>query len=216
MRTPGWSRPSTPRSWMARERPPSRGPGELLVERAIRFWQRLSPAGRIALVAGAVLACGALLTLAASLAGETGGGGRTGVSATSTAGQSAMRGACTLAREDGTLEQITLRGKPVTGGLCQAFADYLEEDVGVEEHTWSPRSPAAPLTRAGCSSCAVRPACRATIAAPRAPRQPILFTAEAEEASNELHYDSVYSHDVCALIDSHVEIERFLARHRSQ
>lgn len=184
------------------------------MQRAIRFWEQLGPTSRIALVAGAVVACGALLTLAASLAGESGGGTGGGVSATAAAGQSALQGACTLAREDGTLEQITLRGKPVSGGLCRAFADYLEENVGVEEHTWSPRPAAQPLARANCSTCSLRPACRSSIAAPRAPAEPILFVVEAEEASNELHYDSVYAHDVCELVDGRVEIERFLA-HRS-
>lgn len=167
-------------------------------------------------MAGAVVACGALLTLAASLAGESGGNGRAAGSAAAAAGQRALQGGCTLAREDGTLEQITLSGRPVTGGLCQAFAAYLEENVGVEERTWSPRSIARPLTRANCSSCTVPPSCKASIAAPRAPHEPILFVAEAEEAANELHYDAVYAHDVCVLIDGRVEIERFLAHYRLQ
>jgi hypothetical protein len=37
-----------------------------------------------------------------------------------------------------------------------------------------------------------------------------VFIAEAEETSNELHYDSVYTHDICTLLAGKVEIERFL------
>jgi hypothetical protein len=187
-----------------------------LVKRATRFWQRLSTTGRIALVAGAAIACGALLTLAASLAGEeSGGSGHASPSTAEAAAQSALRGGCTLAREDGTLEQITLTGRPVSGSLCHAFAAYLEENVGVEEHTWSPRAPARPLTRANCSSCTVQPACRVSVATPSAPHEPILFIAEVEEASDELHYDSVYTHDICTLLDGRVEIERFIEHFRS-
>jgi hypothetical protein len=186
------------------------------LDRAIRFWQRLSPTGKFALVASAVIACGALLTLAALLAGEEpGGSGHVRPSASEAAAQSALRGGCTLAREDGTLEQVTLTGRPVSGSLCRAFAAYLEENVGVEEHTWSPRAPARPLTRANCSSCAVQPACRASIAAPSTPQQPILFIAEAEEASDELHYDSVYTHSICTLLDGRVEVERFIEHFHS-
>lgn len=186
------------------------------MERTIRFWQRLGSAGKIALVAGAVVACGALLTLAADLAGESGGASPNSVPAGQAPGRRALEGGCTLAREDGALEQITLTGKPVSESLCQIFAAYLEENVGVEEHTWNPRSPARPLTRAGCSSCSVRPACSVSIAAPGAPREPIMFVAEAEEAFDELHYDPVYAHDICTLLHGRVEIERFMAHVRNR
>ncbi len=180
---------------------------------AIRFLQRLSPAGKIALAAGALVACVALLTLASVLVGEESGSNRpVGSSAPQAVDDGALQGGCTLAREDGALEQITLRGKLVSGSVCQAFAAYLEENVGVEEHTWIARRPATAIARANCSSssCHVTPACRAGIAGARAPKRPISFVVEAEEAFDELHYDTVYAHSVCELLDGRIEIRRFI------
>jgi hypothetical protein len=184
-----------------------------LVQRAIQLLQSLSPAGRTALALGALVACVALLTLASVLVGEGPGSNRTvGSSAPRTAEHGALQGGCTLAREDGTLEQITLRGTLVSSSMCRAFASYLEENVGVEEHTWIARAPAAPIPRANCSSasCDVTPACRAGIASARAPRQPISFVVETEEAFDELHYDTVYAHNVCELLDGRIEVRRFI------
>lgn len=183
------------------------------MQRAIRFLQSLSPAGKIALAAGALVACVALLTLASLLVGEESGSNRpVGSSAPQAVNDGALQGSCTLAREDGALEQITLTGKLVSGSVCRAFASYLEENVGVEEHTWMARAPAAPIVRASCSSssCDVTPACRAGIAGARAPRQPISFVVETEEAFDELHYDTVYAHSVCELLDGRIEIQRFI------
>jgi hypothetical protein len=158
-----------------------------------------------------VIACGVLFTLAASLLGGESGGGRPAASTPQSASAGALRGACTLARQDGTVEQITLTGKPVSERFCQAFASYLEETTGVEETTWSPRRRARPLTRQGCSHCTVKPACKVSIAGASDPSAPVLFTAESEEAYDELHYDPIYTHDVCELLEGRVEVERFIS-----
>lgn len=186
------------------------------MERAIRFFERLSPAGKIALVAGALIAFVALLTVVTAIVGEESGSSRsTNGSSIQTVDQQALRGGCTLAREDGTLEQITLTGKPVSAGFCQAFASFLEENAGVEEHTWIARAPARPIARADCSSCNVAPACRANIAGAGAPDEPVLFVVEAEEAFDELHYDTVYAHNVCELVNGRTEIQRFIDHYRA-
>lgn len=182
-----------------------------MFERANRWFTRLSPEGRIAAAVGALIVCGALLTLAISLAGGESGPGRptTGIYR---GGRDLLRGGCTLAREDGALEQVTLTGAVVNGEFCQRFASYLEENVGVEEHTWRLRTPAKPITRENCASCSVTPACSARIAAPGKPRSAVLFLAESEEAYDELHYYPIYTHDICELLNGRVEIERFIER----
>jgi hypothetical protein len=180
-------------------------------ERLSGAFGRLGPAGKIAVLAGAVIACVALLTLAASLLGEESGSGRPASSTTQSATAGELRGACTLTREDGALEQITLTGKPVSKRFCRAFASYLEETTGVEETTWSTQAPAKPLARENCSHCTVKPACRVSIAGASRPREPILFTVESEEAYDELHYDSTYAHDICELLQGRVEIQRFIS-----
>ena len=181
------------------------------MQRAIRFFERLSSAGKIALVAGVLIACIVLLTLVTAIVGGESGPSHSGSgSAAQSVDQGALRGGCTLAREDGTLEQITLTGTLVSGELFQAFASYLEENAGVEEHTWITRAPAKPLTRENCASCSVRPSCRASIAGSSAPREPILFVIEAEEAFDELHYDAVYVHSICPLVNGRTEIQRFI------
>jgi hypothetical protein len=186
-----------------------------LVERATRWFERLGPSGKIAVVAGAVVACGIALTIVTALVGGESGASHPSSSST-TSSQEGLRGSCTLSREDGTLEQITLTGRPVSRNFCQAFASYLEETVGVEEHTWSARATARPLRRHDCASCSVKPACRMSISATEKPGNSVLFVAESEEAYDELHYDSVYTHDICELLDGRVEVQRFIARHETR
>lgn len=184
-------------------------------ERLTSAFGRLGPAGKIAALAGAAIACLGLLTLAASLLGEESGAGRPAASTTPSAATSELRGACTLRREDGALEQITLTGKPVSKRFCRAFASYLEETTGVEETTWSPHAPVRPLTRENCSHCALKPACKVSIAGAGRSSEPILFTAEAEEAYDELHYDPVYTHDICELLQGRVEVQRFISHQQT-
>ncbi len=183
-------------------------------ERLTGAFGRLGRAGKIATVAGAAIVCVALLTLAASLLGGESGAG-SAASTTPSPAPGALRGACTLARQDGTLEQITLTGKQVSKRFCQAFASYLEETTGVEETTWSARAPARPLTRQGCSRCTVKPACKVSIADAKTPSEPVLFTVESEEAYDELHYDSIYTHDICQLLAGRIEVQRFISHEQT-
>jgi hypothetical protein len=180
-----------------------------------RWFEQLSAAGRLAAAFGAVIACGALVTLATSLAGGESGSDSPSVSTRQSAGPQLLRGGCTLARSDGALEQVTLTGRPVSERFCRSFASYLEETVGVEEQTWTPHAPAKPLSQQSCSSCSVRPACEVSVSDTSSPGQPVLFLAEAEEAYDELHYYSVYTHYICELLRDRVEVQRFIAHNET-